>query len=76
MLSPYGCLVFDDTVLDKNYSQQIEVMQRQYRGNAHAVIKGIAVVTCGHVNPESNQFWIIRDYRHTLTLRQFEEKHE
>jgi hypothetical protein len=62
VLSPHGYLVFDDTVLDKNYSQQIEVVRRQYSGNAHAVIKGIGVVTCVYVNPETNQFWII-DYR-------------
>lgn len=62
VLSPHGYLVFDDTVLDKNYSHQIEVVRRQYSGNAHAVIKGIGVVTCVYVNPETNQFWII-DYR-------------
>ena len=60
--SPYGFLVFDDTVLDKEYSRQIELVRRQYSGNAHRVIKGIGVVTCVYVNPETNQFWII-DYR-------------
>lgn len=60
--SPYGFLVFDDTVLDKEYSHQIELVRRQYSGNAHRVIKGIGVVTCVYVNPETNQFWII-DYR-------------
>lgn len=60
--SVYGFLVFDDTVIDKNYSQQIELVRRQYSGNAHGVIKGIGVVTCVYVNPETDQFWII-DYR-------------
>lgn len=46
VLSPHGYLVFDDTVLDKNDSHPIEVVRRQYSGNAHAVIKGIGVVTC------------------------------
>jgi hypothetical protein len=57
-----GYLVFDDTVLDKNYSHSIELVRRQYSGNAHAVIRGIGVVTCVYVNPEADQFWLI-DYR-------------
>ena len=55
-------LVFDDTVLDKNYSFAIELVRRQYSGNAHGVIKGIGVVTCVYVNPETDQFWLL-DYR-------------
>jgi hypothetical protein len=62
VLSHYGFIVFDDTVIDKDYSRQIELVRRQYSGNAHGVIKGIGVVTCVYVNPETNQFWII-DYR-------------
>jgi len=60
--TPYGFLVFDDTVIDKNYSHNIELVRRQYSGNAHGVIKGIGVVTCVYVNPQLDQFWII-DYR-------------
>lgn len=41
-----GYLIFDDTVLDKNYSFSIELVRRQYSGNAKKVIKGIGVVTC------------------------------
>ena len=55
-------LVFDDTVLDKNYSFAIELVRRQWSGNAKAVIKGIGVVTCVYVNPDTNQFWLL-DYR-------------
>jgi hypothetical protein len=55
-------VVFDDTVLDQNYSSAIELVRRQYSGNAKAVIKGIGVVTCVYVNPETDQFWVI-DYR-------------
>lgn len=58
----HGYLVFDDTVLDKNYSTAIELVRRQYSGNAHSVIRGIGVVTCVYVNPERDQFWLI-DYR-------------
>jgi hypothetical protein len=58
----YGFLVFDDTVIDKDFSHHIELVRRQYSGNAHGLIKGIGVVTCVYVNPELNRFWII-DYR-------------
>jgi hypothetical protein len=57
-----GYLAFDDTVLDHNSAFQIELVRPQYSGNAHAVIKGIGVVTCVYINPALNQFWII-DYR-------------
>jgi len=61
-LSDNGYLVFDDTVADKNFSHQIELVRRQYSGNAHGVIKGIGIVTCVYVNPETGQYWMI-DYR-------------
>ena len=60
--TPYGFPVFDDTVIDKNFSKNIELVRSQYSGNAHKVIKGIGVVTCVYVNPQVDQFWII-DYR-------------
>jgi hypothetical protein len=55
-------LAFDDTVLDHDSSFKIELVRRQYSGNAHDVIKGIGVVTCVYINPATDQFWII-DYR-------------
>uniref|UniRef100_A0A3B0MGA6 Transposase IS701-like DDE domain-containing protein n=1 Tax=Arsenophonus endosymbiont of Trialeurodes vaporariorum TaxID=235567 RepID=A0A3B0MGA6_9GAMM len=58
-LSPDGYLLFDDTVLDKNFSHHIELVRRQYSGNAHRVIKGIGVVNCVYVNPSREQFWVI-----------------
>lgn len=60
--SESGYLIFDDTVLDKNFSFKIELVRRQYSGNAKKVIKGIGVVTCIYVNPIIDQFWLI-DYR-------------
>jgi len=60
--TPQGYLVFDDTVLDKNSAKAIELVRRQYSGNAKAVIKGIGTVTCVYVNPHLDQFWLI-DYR-------------
>ncbi len=49
-------------MLNKNYSFDIELVRRQYSGNAKKVITGIGVVTCVYVNPELDQFWLI-DYR-------------
>jgi hypothetical protein len=60
--SPNGYLLFDDTVADKNHSRFIELVRRQWSGNAKSVIRGIGVVTCLYVNPELDQFWLI-DYR-------------
>lgn len=57
-----GYVIFDDTVVDKNYSYSIELVRRQYSGNVHGVIKGIGVVTCIYVNPQLDDFWVI-DYR-------------
>ncbi len=62
VVSEQGYVVFDDTVLDKRYSKAIELVRRQYSGNAHAVIKGIGVVTGIYINPELDAFWMI-DYR-------------
>jgi hypothetical protein len=62
LLTPRGYVLFDDTVLDKNSSFAIELVRRQYSGNAKTVIKGIGVVTCVYVNPDTDQFWLI-DYR-------------
>jgi len=61
-LSENGYVLFDDTVLDKSHSFAIEMVRRQWSGNAKKVIKGIGVVTCVYVNPELDRFWII-DYR-------------
>lgn len=60
--SDQGYIVFDDTVLDKRHSFKIELVRRQYSGNAKGVIKGIGVVTCVYVNPTIDRFWLI-DYR-------------
>lgn len=62
VLSAQGYVAFDDTVLDKNHAFAIELVRRQYSGNAHGIIKGIGVVTCLYINPELDRFWIM-DYR-------------
>jgi hypothetical protein len=55
-------IIFDDSVLDKRYSEEIEMVRRQYSGNEHGVIKGIGLVSCIYVNPKVQTFWVI-DYR-------------
>jgi hypothetical protein len=60
--SPLGCIVFDDSILDKGHSHQIDLVKLQYSGNAHGLIKGIGMVNCLYVNPETGQYWIV-DYR-------------
>ncbi|TVQ43402.1 MAG: IS4/IS5 family transposase [Gloeocapsa sp. DLM2.Bin57] len=55
-------LVFDDTVLDKRFSNKIELVRKQYSGNEHRVIKGIGVISCLYVNQNTGEFWVI-DYR-------------
>lgn len=57
-----GYLIFDDTVLNKDHSHSIQLVNKQYSGNAHGLIKGIGVVTCIYVNPKTEQYWAI-DYR-------------
>lgn len=60
--SSRGCIIFDDSILDKNHSHHIELVRRQYSGNAHGLIKGIGMVNCVYVNPEKDQYWVV-DYR-------------
>jgi hypothetical protein len=57
-----GYMIFDDSVLDKRYSEEIEMVRRQYSGNEHGILKGIGVVSCVYVNPKVQRFWGI-DYR-------------
>lgn len=60
--SPNGYIVFDDTVADKNFSRHIELVRRQYSGNTHGIVRGIGIVNCVYVNPDTGQFWVI-DFR-------------
>ena len=68
--SPHGSVLFDDTVLDKHASFAMELVRSQYSGNAKAVIKGIGVVTCVYVHPDTDQFWL-RDYRLYVMCQHF-----
>ena len=62
VFSPRSYVLFDDTVLDNHRSRRIELVRRQYSGNAHGVIAGIGLVNCVYVKPDTHQFWLI-DYR-------------
>jgi hypothetical protein len=54
-------IFFDDSVLDKRYSEEIEMVRRQYSGNEHGILQGIGVVSCVYVNPKVQRFGVI-DY--------------
>lgn len=60
--SSQGYVVIDDFVLDKDYSQDIELVRHLYSGKEKAQINGIGIVTCLYVNPETQRYWLI-DYR-------------
>ena len=60
--TPDGCLIFDDTVLDKRHAKEIALAKKQYSGNAGGTINGIGIVTCVYVNPALDRYWLI-DYR-------------
>ena len=62
VFSARGYVLFADTVLDKPHRRRIELVRRQYSGNAHGVIAGIGLGNGVYVNPETNPFWLI-DYR-------------
>lgn len=60
---PKAYLIFElDTVLDKSFGPSIEVTRKQWSSNEKSVIRGIAVVSCIYVNPETERFWVT-DYR-------------
>ncbi len=63
VLSTRGYVLSGDAVPDKHHSRRIELVRRQYSGNAHGVRAGTGPVTCVYANPETDQFWLIA-YRH------------
>lgn len=60
--SPNGYIIFDDSVLDKNRSSDIECVRKQWSGNEHRVIRGIGLVGCLYYNPDNGEYWLI-DFR-------------
>ena len=41
-------MIVDDSVVDKRYAQSIELVKRQYSGNAHSLVQGIGIVNLVH----------------------------
>ena len=41
-------LIADDSVQDKRFSKQIELVKRQYSGNEHGLVRGIGIVNLVH----------------------------
>lgn len=62
VFSRNGYIIFDDTVADKSFSFDIEIVRQQYSGNAHGIIKGIGIVTCLYYNPEVDRYFAL-DFR-------------
>ena len=54
-----GYLIFDDTVLDKTHSHQIEMVRRQYSGNAGGIIKGIGIVNMLYYIPNTDTSYLL-----------------
>ena len=57
-----ACLLVDDSVQNKQYSQAIETVKRQYSGNEHGLVKGIGLVNLVHTNGALGEFYPI-NYR-------------
>ncbi len=54
-----GYLIFDDTVLDKRYSNQIAMVRRQYSGNVGGIVQGIGVVVMLYYVPLEDKFYLL-----------------
>ena len=51
-----GYLIFDDTVLDKSRSNSIELVNKQYSGNAHGLVNGIGMANAVWRDAQSEQY--------------------
>lgn len=60
--SSEACLILDDSVQDKRYSSQIDLVKRQYSGTVHGLVRGIGVVNLVHSTGKNGDFFPI-DYR-------------
>jgi len=58
--SPAAYLLVDDSVQNKQYSRQIELVKRQYSGAEHGLVRGIGVVNLVH---SDGQVFYPIDYR-------------
>lgn len=59
---PESFLVFDDSVQDKRYSTQIELVKLQYSGAEGGLVRGIGVLNLLHSTGQDGEFYPL-DYR-------------
>jgi len=59
---PSAYLLFDDSVQDKRYSTNMDLVYRQWSGAVHSVVNGIGVVNLVHSSGPDQEFYPI-DYR-------------
>ena len=55
-------LILDDSVQNKEYSKSIELVNRQYSGAVHGLVRGIGVVNLVNTNGEDGDYYPI-DFR-------------
>ena len=60
--SDNAMIIFDDSVQDKRYSRFIELVKRQYSGNAKSIVQGIGWVNMVYWTGNEGDFYPI-DYR-------------
>ena len=60
--SPKAYLIIDDSVHNKQYSQSIEMVKRQYSGAVGGLVRGIGVVNLVHTNGAEGEYYPI-DFR-------------
>ena len=59
---PDSCLIVDDSVQDKRYSKQIEMVKLQYSGAAGGLVRGIGVINLVHTRGAEGDFFPV-DFR-------------
>jgi hypothetical protein len=59
---PHCCLIVDDSVQDKRYSKQIQMVKLQYSGAAGGLVRGIGVINLVHTSGQQGDFFPV-DFR-------------
>jgi hypothetical protein len=52
-IDPETYMIFDDTVLDKSFGPEIEVVRKQHSGNRKGRDPWVGVVSCIYVSPKA-----------------------
>lgn len=56
ILKSVGVIIADDTVIEKSYSQRIEIVRYQYSGTEHKVVKGIGMLNMMFLDQNNNLY--------------------